>query len=152
MSKSGWKTTTVASDIEVASVARLQGYLGMLDAILGVCRQAEREGEMGSQERCKAMLADCREHVCGHLKRMDPIHQTAWEMGVADLLEGLWETLNPMPYVSDANLIGRVQKAYGMARTLEKLLSSLIVLESVSPVEVEAALTRLYGADGEIPF
>jgi hypothetical protein len=107
---------------------------------------------MGSQERCKAVLADCREHVCGHLKRMDPIHQTAWEMGVADLLEGLWETLNPMPYVSDANLIGRVQKAYGMARTLEKLLSSLIVLESFSPVEVEAALTRLYGADGEIPF
>ena len=73
-------------------------------------------------------------------------------MGVADLLVGLWESLNPMPYVSDANLIGRVQKAYGMARTLEKLLSSLIVLESVSPVEVEAALDRYYGADGEIPF
>jgi hypothetical protein len=71
MSQSGWKATTAASDLEVASVARLQGYLGMLDAILGVCRQAEREGKMGSQARCKAMLADCREHVCGHLKRME---------------------------------------------------------------------------------
>ena len=152
MSKSGWKATSVPSINGVVNVARLQGYLGMLDAILGVCRQAEREGEMGSQERCKAMLADCREHVCGHLKRMDHTHQTAWEMGVADLLEGLWETMNPMPHVSDANLIGRVQKAYGMARTLEKLLSSLIVLESVSPVDVEEALERLHGEDGEIPF
>jgi hypothetical protein len=152
MSKSGWKATSVPSINGVVNVARLQGYLGMLDAILGVCRQAEREGDMGSQERCKAMLADCREHVCGHLKRMDHTHQTAWEMGVADLLEGLWETMNPMPHVSDANLIGRVQKAYGMARTLEKLLSSLIVLESVSPVDVEEALERLHGADGEIPF
>lgn len=153
MEKSVSASTTAPSDNGVASVARLQGYLGMLDAILGVCRQTGREGETGSQARCyEAMLADCREHFCGYLKRMDCTHQTAWEMGLSDLLEGLWETINPMPHVSDAELIGRVQKARRLTVVLEKMLSALVVLEAIYPADVEDACQRLYADDEDAPF
>lgn len=137
----------------VASVEKLQGYLGMLDAIVGVCRQADREGANGSQRRSgKAMLADCREHVGGLLKRLAYPPQTTWEMGLADLFEVLWETMHPMPHASEAELMGRVQKARRIAATLEKLLSAFMALESIYPADVEGALERFYGADGEIPF
>ena len=48
----------------------------------------------------------------------------------------------------------RAQKAQRMAGALEKMLSSLIVLESLSPLDVEEALDRYFGdeANGEIPF
>ena len=59
---------------------------------------------------------------------------------------------NPLPEVSDAELMRRVQKAQRMAGTLQKLLSSLIVLESVYPLDVEEALARVHAEDGAIPF
>ena len=152
MDHSGLNSTPAASDLEVVSVERLQGYLAVLDAILEVCRQAEREGASRSRARCKVMLADCRKRFCGRLKRIDHPHQTAWEMGFCDLLEVLWETLNPVPHVSDTELLGRVKKAHGLASTLEKMLSAMVVLESIDPVDVEEALERFYGVHESVPF
>jgi hypothetical protein len=150
-------TSTVApAENGVASVETLQGYLELLDAILRVCAQAEqREGDTRSQaSRGKAILALCREHVCGHLERLAHPHRTAWERGFAELLESLWDTISPMPDAGDAELMRRVQKAQRLAGTLEKLLSSLIVLESVYPHKIEEALVRYYDdrADGDLPF
>ena len=149
-------TSTLAPPAcDVASVETLQGYLGMLNAILGVCRQANREGDLPSQApRGEAMLARCRQHADGYLKRIDHTHSTVWEIGFGELLEGLWEALHPMPGVSEAELMRRAQKAQRMAGALEKMLSSLIVLESLSPLDVEEALDRYFGdeANGEIPF
>jgi hypothetical protein len=80
------------------------------------------------------------------------MYQTPWEVGLSNVLEALWETLRPVPRASETELIGRVKDAHVMALTLEKMLSAMVVLESVSPVAVEEALERFYGADGEIPF
>lgn len=153
MGRSVSMSTIAPLDNKVARVETLQGYLAMLDAILGVCCQADREGDTPSQALCgKAILAICRELVCGHLKRMKQTPQTPWERGFTELLEGLWEAANPLPEVSDAELMRRVQKAQRMAGTLQKLLSSLIVLESVYPLDVEEALERIHAEDGAIPF
>jgi hypothetical protein len=152
MRESGRKATPAASDLEGVSVKRLQGYLVALDGILEVCRQAQREGKVWPRARCKAILADCRKRFRGRLKRMDKMYQTPWEVGLSNVLEALWETLQPVPRASETELIGRVKDAHVMALTLEKMLSAMVVLESVSPVAVEEALERFYGADGEIPF
>ena len=47
-----------------------------------------------------------------------------------------------------------MQKVHRLAGTLAKLFAPIVVLESVYPVEIEAALSRYYDgeADGYIPF
>ena len=152
MSQSEWKATPAPSHIEVASVEKLQGYLVALDGILEVCRQAHREGKVWPRARCKAILADCRTRFYSRLKRLDKTDQTAWEVGLFEVLEVLWETLQPVPFASETELLGRVNKAHVMARTLEKMLSAMVVLESVTPVDLEEALERFHGEDGDLPF
>jgi hypothetical protein len=152
MSQSEWKATPAPSDLEVASVEMLQGYLVALDGILEVCGQAQREGNRWPRARCRAILADCRQLFCRRLKRLDKTYQTAWAIGLFDVLEVLWETLEPAPYTSHAELIGRVQKAHAIARMLEKMLAAMVVLESVDPVDLVEALERFHGVYESVPF
>jgi hypothetical protein len=152
MARAVSKSTIAPPDIGVVSVERLEGYLVLLDAILRVLRQAKREEESRSPRNCEVMLAMCRRQFGGHLKQIDHPYQTTWEMGVFYLIELLWETINPVFDVSDAELLGRVQKAHRIAGALEKMLSALFVLESFSSVDVEEALERLHADDDDIPF
>lgn len=127
------------------SVEKLQGYLNVVDSIIEVYRQAQREREDGSGRRGNVMLMNCRERFGFRLKRIDRTHQTAWDMGFFYVVELLWEILHPISHASDAERIGRVEKAHDMACTLEKMLSAMIVMESTSPVDLKEALERFHG-------
>jgi hypothetical protein len=133
--------------IEVANVERIDGYLGVVSALLEVLTDAAREPGLWPRARCRAILADCRKRFVARMRRVSWTDGTESEIGFDCLYDYLWELINPAPQATHTELVCRVKKARWVAIALERGLSAMVVLERFCPVEIESISRYPEGPD-----
>ena len=151
MKNSGVDTASITTCYKEIDVARIQVYLDAVVAVIAAVADAEREGKTWPRARCNAILSDCRKRFWGQLGRLDEANQTAWDVSFGYVTGMLWETICPGPSSTETDLVGRIQKAHGLALMLQGMLSGLILTNTLHVLEdvefkVGTAAKRLRGA------
>jgi hypothetical protein len=124
--------------IEAANVKRIERYVNVVRALLGVLNPAAEEPGLWPRARCQAILADCRKRYVARMRQVSHMDQTECDVGFDLLYDFLWDLLHPADHATHTELICRIKKARWVVMALERGLSAIGVLENVYPAGREA--------------
>jgi hypothetical protein len=135
--------------LEAANVKRIESYINVVNALLGVLNQAAEEPGLWPRARCQAILADCRKRYVARMRQVSHMDQTECEVGFDLLYDFLWDILHPADHATHTELICRIKKARWVVMALERGLSAIEILETVYPAGREA-MSRLEKPPGHL--